>query len=117
MAGELQALQQVREAFNTVDDPAPGASKSVVYFLTDGNPLAPPSQGGGRLTEEDVKAWEAFLSDPTNNITRAYAIGIGDGDSRSDRRRSHPLVESRTEAAPEGVGLRPQGEDHNGQTE
>ena len=81
-----EALQQVREAFNTVDDPAPGASKSVVYFLTDGNPLAPPSQGGGRLTEEDVKAWEAFLSDPTNNLTRAYAIGIGDGIDADDER-------------------------------
>ena len=81
-----EALLQVRETFNPVDDPAPGASKSVVYFLTDGNPLAPPSQGGGRLTEEDVAAWEAFLSDPANNITRAYAIGIGDGiDPEDDR--------------------------------
>jgi Ca2+-binding RTX toxin-like protein len=81
-----EALQQVREAFNAVDDPAPGASKSVVYFLTDGNPLAPPSQGGGRLTAEDVAAWEAFLSDPANNITRAYAIGIGDGIDPDDER-------------------------------
>jgi Ca2+-binding RTX toxin-like protein len=81
-----EALLQVREAFNPVDDPAPGASQSMVYFLTDGNPLAPPSQGGGRLTAEDVAAWEAFLSDPANNITRAYAIGIGDGiDPQDDR--------------------------------
>jgi Ca2+-binding RTX toxin-like protein len=81
-----EALQQVREAFNAVNDPAPGASKSVVYFLTDGNPLAPPSQGGGRLTAEDIAAWEAFLSDPANNITRAYAIGIGDGIDPDDER-------------------------------
>ncbi len=73
------ALLQVREAFNADSDPAPAASQSVVYFLSDGDPLGLPGQGGGALSATDVAAWESFLSEPNNNITRAYALGIGDG--------------------------------------
>jgi Ca2+-binding RTX toxin-like protein len=74
-----EALLQVREAFNAPDDPAPTASETFIYFLSDGDPQGRGGALDGALTSDDVIAWEAFLGDPANHITRAYAVGIGDG--------------------------------------
>lgn len=73
-----EALLQVREAFNAPGDPTPPAHQTLVYFLSDGDPQGRGGALDGALTSDDVIAWEAFLSDPANNITRAYAVGIGD---------------------------------------
>lgn len=74
-----EALLQVRQAFNADNDPAPAAQQSLVYFLSDGDPQGLLGSAGSALTPQDVADWETFLSDPLNNITTAYAIGVGDG--------------------------------------
>lgn len=53
----------------------PAASRSVVYFLSDGEPNSPDNSEGINGTEQ--AEWETFLS--SKGFDMAYAFGIGTG--------------------------------------
>ena len=84
-------------ALNKVMDDyqAPVADKSVVYFISDGE----PSYQEAGINSNEQATWENFLVD--NNIDKSFAIGIGNGVSLSNLEPiGYPNTNANGEAEP-----------------
>ncbi|HCG04780.1 MAG TPA: VWA domain-containing protein, partial [Desulfovibrio sp.] len=63
-----------------LEDGLPPADRSVVYFLSDGNP-----NSGDELSSGDATAWDNFLA--TTPIDTVYAYGMGEAVSQTQLER------------------------------
>lgn len=63
-----------------LEDGLPPADRSVVYFLSDGNP-----NSGDELSSGDATAWDNFLA--TTPIETVYAYGMGEAVSQTQLER------------------------------
>jgi T1SS-143 domain-containing protein len=59
-----------------------GADKTFVLFLSDGEPNRPSGDEG--IDAGEQATWEAFLTNPANNIDAAFAVGVGNGVNESN---------------------------------
>ena len=79
-----------------------------VYFVSDGEPTVRSNEGGDDAPDggigntlglhvNEVAAWEAFLTNPINNIDNAFAIGINTSVSDADLQEiAYPNVPDET---------------------
>ena len=86
--------------------PAGMAEKTVVYFMSDGEPNTTSQSGGdagittnGTGTDVSIAEWEAFVGNPTNNISDVFAIGIGSGVNSADVNNLNPIAYPNTDVA------------------
>ena len=92
------AIAEVQDAYG--DPGALGGAENVVYFLSDGAPTIRSNDdvddAGGNagdsdgLTNAEVATWEAFVDDPANDISNAFAVGVGNVPVAELNEVAHP---------------------------
>ncbi|RYD95286.1 MAG: VWA domain-containing protein, partial [Sphingobacteriales bacterium] len=96
------ALTKAMEAYVQAR-PLGVSDKTVVYFMSDGEPTSPWGSAGitndGTGSDVSIAEWEAFVS--SNGISQVYGIGLGSGVTTANL---NPISYPNTDvAAPSGV--------------
>ncbi len=103
------ALQEAIDEYATSTRPLGQADQTLVYFLSDGAPNEPDAADGGDNginpgpggpADVTLEEWEAFLTNPANDISQVFAIGIGTGGGSASVANLEPIAYPNTDAAP-----------------